>query len=246
MGTNLEQRGDRLTLARVHAVLGVASAGMVTQITPINPLSFSLERAVWMFSASISLNAFCYFLEANRNAPRIASRPLRFLYPFMLSSAILTTLLGMGDLIAHSLPLAGWLFKLFGVLLLGYVVILYLRGWRGLILQGEALLREVEEIHRHLDELNREHDELERQLDENRRQFEESKLEEGPRVGAISLAQPRDDLLADLDRRLTELARRRTELQARTTAHKAGMAGLERRRGELAGLLPTVLQSPKD
>jgi hypothetical protein len=58
MSEKNENRAEQLSLARIHAVLGFVSAGMIGQITSVEALSPLLRSAVWWFGLSILLNVF--------------------------------------------------------------------------------------------------------------------------------------------------------------------------------------------
>jgi hypothetical protein len=167
MGTDLEHREDRITLARVHGVLGAVSIGMIGAMVSANKITDELQNAVWWFGASILLNAFFYVLETDPYAPRYKSKFPSVVFALLSIFAIGTTLSGTGHVICHISRIAGLTFIDVGSLLFSYLIFVLARNRRlPLGAKLAAYCRETDDFVRRTEEVIRQSTEIKREFDE--------------------------------------------------------------------------------
>ena len=146
MGRNLEQRHERISLARVHAVCATISVMLIAQLASVNTITPQLHIAVWFFGASVLLNVYFFNLETDPHAPRFKSIVARIVVSSLSTSALFVTLMGLIYVIGHFSALASMLFSLFGSLLWIYLVVVLGRNrWKLLDSQIDALQQETDE-----------------------------------------------------------------------------------------------------
>ncbi len=105
---------DQVSLARIHAVLGIVSAGMIGQIISVDHLSPLLRSAVWWFGTSLLLNVFLYVLESDAYSPRIYSVFFTCVFMIISSGAILVNLFAFCQVLNHLAPPSGHYFLFTG------------------------------------------------------------------------------------------------------------------------------------
>jgi len=236
MGTNLEHREERVTYARVHAVLAGTSVIMIGQITSANPITPQLRTAVWFFGASLLLNTLFYVLETDPYAPRYKSKLMFAVFSSLHSAAICVILIAMTNVIQHFSVLASFLFELFGGFLWLYLsIVLSKNRWILLNSQLDAYEREA-------DEFGRQADDGMRQMEEIKRGYDEQVQQQTTAESAAGLAR-QQQIAGRLEEKAAELKRLVAKHTAVLDTRKAELDRLTR---EVHMLMPRVVQPSKD